>query len=74
MPTITEHDVQYDNGTASSLNTLVAIVAIFIVVAIALYVLQVFPFNTRVLADATMPPSVNLNINDPLPSSHPSVQ
>ncbi|ALM09690.1 MAG TPA: hypothetical protein DEB30_00630 [Candidatus Peribacter riflensis] len=74
MPTIIEHDVQHDNGTASSLTALVAIVAILVVLGIALYVMRVFPFNNRPLADATEAPSVNLNINGPLPSSNPSGQ
>ena len=74
MPTIIEHDVQHDNGTASSLTALVAIVAILVVLGIALYVMRVFPFNNRPLADATESPSVNLNINGPLPSSNPSGQ
>ncbi|OIO53249.1 hypothetical protein AUJ46_05225 [Candidatus Peregrinibacteria bacterium CG1_02_54_53] len=74
MPTIIEHDIQHDDGTASSLVALVAIVAIFFVIGIAMYVLRVFPFNTVPLADATVPPSVNLNINGPLPSSDPTEQ
>lgn len=74
MPTIIEHDIRHDDGTASSLAALVAIVAIFFVVGVAMYVLRVFPFNTVPLADATSTPSVNLNINGPLPSSDPSGQ
>lgn len=74
MATIIEHDVQHDSGTASSLTAIVAIIAILVVLGIAMYVLRVYPFNNRPLADATEAPSVNLNINGPLPSSNPSVQ
>ncbi|MDO8468493.1 MAG: hypothetical protein Q7S29_01925 [Candidatus Peribacter sp.] len=74
MPTIIEHDVQRDTGTASSLTAIVAIAAILVVLGVAMYVLRVFPFNNRPLADATEAPSVNLNINGPLPSSDPTGQ
>lgn len=73
MATIIERDIQQDSSASSALTAIVAIVAILFVVGIAMYVLQVYPFNARPLADATAP-FVNVNVNGPLPSSNPTGQ
>lgn len=74
MATIIEHDVQHDSGIASAMTAIVAIAAILLVVGIAMYILQVYPFSERSLADSATTRTVNVNIDRPLPSSNPTAQ
>ena len=74
MDTIIERDVQHDSGNASALTGIVAIIAILLVVGLAFYTLQIYPFNRVSPADSTATPSINVHLNGALPGANSSAQ
>lgn len=60
MPTIIEHDIRNDSGPSIAITALVATIAIVFIVGVALYVLQVYPFNERFAGYTMMSPPVQM--------------
>ncbi|MDD5055535.1 MAG: hypothetical protein PHZ00_04690 [Candidatus Peribacteraceae bacterium] len=63
MENTIKHDVHRDHTATSSLPIIVAIIAILVVIGIALYALQVYPFNTQADTDMRTFPSVNTDLD-----------
>ncbi len=70
MATIIERDVHHSSGSDASaaMNTIIAVLAVVLIVGFALYALQVFPFaanNTGTNIDVDLP-----NVTTPVPTDN----